>query len=152
MGSPFVDRGLNRRRGPDEEAVSPHTSPERGRSSPVNARKGLVELGAKPYTPAMTRPMVRFAPSPTGHLHIGNARPALLNALFARRERGTFVLRFDDTDLERSKREYADAIERDLAWLGIPPDVVVRQSERFPLYDDAAERLRIVDRLYPCYE
>src|SRR5215208_4032487 len=100
----------------------------------------------------MTRPVVRFAPSPTGHLHIGNARPALLNALFARREGGTFVLRFDDTDLERSRRDYADAIERDLAWLGIPPDVIVRQSERFELYDDAAQRLRILGRLYPCYE
>jgi len=100
----------------------------------------------------MTKPVVRFAPSPTGHLHIGNARPALLNGLFARREGGTFVLRFDDTDLERSRRDYADAIERDLAWLGIPPDVVVRQSERFPLYDDAAQRLRILGRLYPCYE
>ena len=100
----------------------------------------------------MTRPVVRFAPSPTGHLHIGNARPALLNALFARREGGTFILRFDDTDLERSRGDYADAIERDLAWLGIRPDMVVRQSERFALYDAAAERLRALGRLYPCYE
>jgi glutamyl-tRNA synthetase len=100
----------------------------------------------------MTAPIVRFAPSPTGHLHIGNARTALLNALFARREGGTFVLRFDDTDVERSRREFAEEIERDLAWLGIAPDVTVRQSERFELYDDAAERLRIVERLYPCYE
>ena len=100
----------------------------------------------------MTKPIVRFAPSPTGLIHIGNARPALLNALFARREGGVFILRFDDTDLERSKREYADAIEVDLAWLGIPPDVVVRQSERFALYDDAAERLRDLGRLYACYE
>src|SRR5688500_14468711 len=100
----------------------------------------------------MTSPIVRFAPSPTGRLHIGNARTALLNALFARREGGTFVLRFDDTDLERSRPEYAQAIERDLAWLGIAPDVIVRQSERFELYDDAAQRLRILERLYPCYE
>jgi glutamyl-tRNA synthetase len=100
----------------------------------------------------MTRPIVRFAPSPTGLLHIGNARPALLNALFARREVGTFVLRFDDTDLERSKREFADAIEVDLAWLGIPPDMVVRQSERFAIYDEVAERLRTSGRLYACYE
>ena len=100
----------------------------------------------------MSKPVVRFAPSPTGLIHIGNARTALLNALFARREGGTFVLRFDDTDLERSKPEYADAIERDLAWLGIPPDVVVRQSERFALYDEAAERLRTLGRLYACYE
>src|SRR5919206_2903840 len=100
----------------------------------------------------MSKPVVRFAPSPTGLIHIGNARPALLNALFARREGGTFILRFDDTDLERSRRDYADAIERDLAWLGIRPDVVVRQSERFALYDEAAQRLRALGRLYPCYE
>ena len=66
-------------------------------------------------------PVVRFAPSPTGRIHIGNARTALLNWLFARRRGGTFILRFDDTDLERSKTEYADAIEADLAWLGIQP-------------------------------
>src|SRR5918998_975729 len=100
----------------------------------------------------MTQPIVRFAPSPTGLIHIGNARTALLNALFARREGGTFVLRFDDTDLERSRPEFADAIEADLAWLGISPDRVVRQSERFALYDAVAERLREKGRLYACYE
>ncbi|MBZ6076485.1 glutamate--tRNA ligase [Microvirga puerhi] len=100
----------------------------------------------------MSKPIVRFAPSPTGHIHIGNTRVALLNALFARREGGTFILRFDDTDLARSKKEYADSIETDLAWLGIPPDVVVHQSERFELYDEAAERLKGIGRLYPCYE
>jgi glutamyl-tRNA synthetase len=100
----------------------------------------------------MSKPIVRFAPSPTGHIHIGNTRVALLNALFARREGGIFILRFDDTDLARSKKEYADSIETDLAWLGIPPDVVVHQSERFELYDDAAERLKDIGRLYPCYE
>ena len=100
----------------------------------------------------MSKPIVRFAPSPTGHIHIGNTRVALLNALYARREGGTFILRFDDTDLARSKKEFADSIEADLAWLGIPPDVIVRQSERFELYDAAAERLKAVGRLYPCYE
>ncbi|WP_230531802.1 glutamate--tRNA ligase [Microvirga roseola] len=100
----------------------------------------------------MSKPIVRFAPSPTGHIHIGNTRVALLNALFARREGGTFVLRLDDTDLARSKREYAESIEADLRWLGIPPDVIVRQSERFDLYDEAAERLKALGRLYPCYE
>jgi glutamyl-tRNA synthetase len=100
----------------------------------------------------MTPPIVRFAPSPTGLIHIGNARTALLNALFARREAGTFILRFDDTDLERSRREYAEAIEADLAWLGIPPDRVVRQSERFPLYAEVSERLKGMGRLYACYE
>ncbi|MBF9196893.1 glutamate--tRNA ligase [Microvirga terrestris] len=100
----------------------------------------------------MSKPIVRFAPSPTGHIHIGNTRVALLNALYARREGGTFILRFDDTDVARSKQEYADSIETDLHWLGIPPDVVVRQSERFALYDAAAEQLKAAGRLYPCYE
>ncbi|HYF53435.1 MAG TPA: glutamate--tRNA ligase family protein, partial [Salinarimonas sp.] len=95
---------------------------------------------------------VRFAPSPTGFLHIGNARPALLNALFARREGGTFVLRYDDTDLARSKPEFADAILEDLRCLGAVPDRIVRQSERFALYAAAAERLRAAGRLYPAYE
>ncbi len=97
-------------------------------------------------------PIVRFAPSPTGYLHIGNARTALLNALFARREGGTFVLRYDDTDLARSKPEYADAILEDLRWLGAPPDLTVRQSERFELYGAAAERLKAAGRLYAAYE
>src|SRR5580693_2771125 len=97
-------------------------------------------------------PVVRFAPSPTGRIHIGNARTALLNWLFARRRKGAFILRFDDTDLERSKAEYADAIEADLAWLGIRPDLVRRQSERMSAYDEAAERLKGLGRLYPAYE
>jgi hypothetical protein len=97
-------------------------------------------------------PVLRFAPSPTGLIHIGNARTALLNALVARREAGTFVLRFDDTDAERSREEYAEQTEADLTWLGIPPDLVVRQSDRMALYDEAAERLKAAGRLYPCYE
>jgi glutamyl-tRNA synthetase len=100
----------------------------------------------------MGNPTVRFAPSPTGLIHIGNARTALLNALFARREKGTFILRFDDTDLERSRAEFAHAIEEDLAWLGIAPDRVVHQSQRFALYRSAAERLKAAGRLYACYE
>ena len=96
--------------------------------------------------------LVRFAPSPTGFLHIGNARTALLNALFARREGGTFVLRLDDTDLARSREEFAKAIREDLAWLGVPPDREVRQSDRFPLYAAAAERLKAAGRLYSAYE
>ena len=95
---------------------------------------------------------VRFAPSPTGHLHIGNLRTALFNWLFARREGGRFVLRFDDTDRERSRREFADMIETDLAWIGIAPDLVVRQSDRLALYEAAADRLRKQSLLYPCYE
>jgi glutamyl-tRNA synthetase len=97
-------------------------------------------------------PVVRFAPSPTGRIHIGNARTALLNWLFARRRNGTFILRFDDTDPERSKAEYADAIEADLKWLGITPDLVRRQSERMAAYDEAAARLRALGRLYAAYE
>ncbi len=97
-------------------------------------------------------PVVRFAPSPTGRIHIGNARTALLNWLFAKRRGGTFILRFDDTDLHRSKAEYADAIEADLEWLGIKADLVRRQSERMAAYDEAAVRLKALHRLYAAYE
>ena len=97
-------------------------------------------------------PTVRWAPSPTGRIHLGNARPALLNWFFARRHGGRYVLRMDDTDLARSTRESADGIERDLAWLGITPDLLVRQSERLDLYDVARDRLIASGRLYPCYE
>lgn len=97
-------------------------------------------------------PLVRFAPSPTGFLHIGNARPALLNALFARRHGGRFLLRLDDTDRERSTQEFAEAVETDLAWLGVKPDLFFRQSDRTALYDAAAARLKASGRLYACYE
>ncbi|WP_446721477.1 glutamate--tRNA ligase [Methylobacterium sp. DCY52] len=99
---------------------------------------------------AMT--IVRFAPSPTGYLHIGNARPALLNALFARRTGGRFLLRLDDTDAERSTEAFAEAIREDLVWLGIEPDLFARQSDRKAQHDAAADRLRAAGRLYPCYE
>ena len=95
---------------------------------------------------------VRFAPSPTGNIHIGNARTALLNWLFARQGDGTFILRFDDTDRERSKQEHADGIARDLSWLGIEPDRVERQSTRETNYRDAADALTAKGLLYPCYE
>jgi glutamyl-tRNA synthetase len=95
---------------------------------------------------------VRFAPSPTGRIHIGNARTAILNWLFARKAGGRFILRYDDTDLERSTQEFADGIADDLAWLGLAPDAVFRQSQRFALYDAAAESLRADGRLYACYE
>jgi glutamyl-tRNA synthetase len=98
------------------------------------------------------RPIVRFAPSPTGRIHIGNARTALLNWLFALREGGRFILRFDDTDRERSREDHARAIAEDLAWLGVRPDRIARQSERLAAYDAAAERLREMGRLYPAYE
>ncbi|MVS97660.1 glutamate--tRNA ligase [Devosia marina] len=96
--------------------------------------------------------IVRWAPSPTGRIHLGNARPALLNWYFARRHGGRYVLRMDDTDHARSTREFADGIEVDLSWLGIQPDMLVRQSERTALYDAARDRLITAGRLYPCYE
>ncbi len=103
---------------------------------------------------------VRFAPSPTGRLHVGNARTALLNWLFARQQRGAFVLRLDDTDLARSDKSLEREIEGDLAWLGLRPDEgpwgggglgPYRQSERVPLYREAAERLAAAGLAYPCY-
>jgi glutamyl-tRNA synthetase len=105
------------------------------------------------YEGAMSeRPIVRFAPSPTGRIHIGNARTALLNWLFALKGGGRFILRFDDTDAERSREEYALSIEEDLAWLGVAPDAKARQSNRLSIYDSAADRLRAMGRLYPAYE
>ncbi|HEX6956949.1 MAG TPA: glutamate--tRNA ligase [Ferrovibrio sp.] len=95
---------------------------------------------------------VRFAPSPTGRLHVGNARAALLNWLFARKSGGTFLLRMDDTDTGRSTAEYAKGIEDDLTWLGLRWDRFARQSDRFALYGEAVEALKAAGRLYPCYE
>ncbi|MEX2449447.1 MAG: glutamate--tRNA ligase [Rhodospirillales bacterium] len=95
---------------------------------------------------------VRFAPSPTGLLHIGNARMALLNWLFAAKHRGQFILRLDDTDAARSKAEYAEAIERDLLWLGLTWDDKAYQSGRLARYEAAFETLRGAGRLYPCFE
>ncbi len=100
----------------------------------------------------MTKPKVRFAPSPTGYLHVGNARIALTNALFARSQGGTFLLRIDDTDQERSKPEYEAGIEQDLTWLGIAWDESFRQSDRNTAYIEAAEKLKASGRLYPCFE
>jgi glutamyl-tRNA synthetase len=95
---------------------------------------------------------VRFAPSPTGRLHVGNARPALINWLFARKAGGRFILRIDDTDRERSRLDHEEAIGQDLIWLGLTWDQKENQSARFARYDDVAERLRAAGRLYPCYE
>ena len=94
----------------------------------------------------------RFAPSPTGYLHVGNLRTALMNYLIARRAGGTFILRIDDTDPERSKEEYVEAIKEDLSWLGIRWDRLERQSARLDRYEAAAERLRGMGRLYECFE
>src|SRR5437660_10669280 len=96
--------------------------------------------------------VVRFAPSPTGLLHVGNARTAMLNHLFARKEGARFLLRIDDTDTERSKPEYEAAIVADLAWLGIAHDLFARQILRADAHRAACERLKETGRLYPCYE
>jgi glutamyl-tRNA synthetase len=97
-------------------------------------------------------PIVRFAPSPTGRLHIGNIRTALLNWLFAAKAGGTFLLRLDDTDRERSTEDNAEAIRRDLAWLGLTWAREERQSARLERYAAAAETLKAAGRLYACYE
>ncbi len=102
--------------------------------------------------PTEGAPRVRFAPSPTGFLHVGNARAALVNWLFARANGGHFLLRLDDTDTERSTPEFAAAIEADLRWLGLDWDSYARQSDRIASYDAALDRLRASGRLYPCYE
>ena len=104
-----------------------------------------------PLSPSMTV-TVRFAPSPTGLIHIGNARTALFNWLFALKNSGRFIQRFDDTDIGRSRQEYADAILYDLHWLGIFPDATEYQSKRFDHYWAAVDRLRKAGVLYACYE
>jgi glutamyl-tRNA synthetase len=96
--------------------------------------------------------VTRFAPSPTGRLHVGNIRTALHNYLFARKQSGRFLLRIDDTDRERSTAEYDQAIRDDLDWLGLHPDLVVRQSERFALYEREFDKLQAAGRVYACYE
>ncbi len=94
----------------------------------------------------------RFAPSPTGYLHIGNMRTALLCYLYARNARGEFLLRIDDTDTQRSEQKYVDAIKRDLNWLGIEWNECVSQSSRMDSYNEAVEKLKSQGRLYACYE
>jgi glutamyl-tRNA synthetase len=96
--------------------------------------------------------IVRFAPSPTGLLHVGNARTAMLNHLFARKEGARFLLRIDDTDMERSKPEFEAAIIADLEWLGIGHDIFARQVLRADAHRAACETLKARGRLYPCYE
>lgn len=96
--------------------------------------------------------VTRFAPSPTGNLHVGNVRTALHNWLLAKQAGGRFLLRIDDTDVERSREEYVDAIRADLAWLGLTPDGEERQSTRFDLYEREFGRLAAEGRVYRCYE
>lgn len=94
----------------------------------------------------------RFAPSPTGWIHVGNLRTALMNYLIARKNGGQFILRLDDTDQERSKEEYADGVKEDLTWLGLHWDRVERQSLRMERYAEAAAQLRGAGRFYECFE
>lgn len=101
---------------------------------------------------AMTAPIVRFAPSPTGRIHVGNVRTALVNWLFAQGQAGKFVLRIDDTDLERSTKESEEILKADLTWLGLTWADTFNQSERFAIYDKAADKLRAMGLLYPAYE
>ena len=96
--------------------------------------------------------ITRFAPSPTGRLHVGNIRAALHNWLWARRNGGTFILRLDDTDLQRSSEPFVEAIREDLTWLGLVPDDEHRQSARFDRYEEALQRLVAAGRVYPAYE
>jgi glutamyl-tRNA synthetase len=96
--------------------------------------------------------VTRFAPSPTGRIHVGNIRTALHNWMWARAHGGRFLLRLDDTDLERSTEENAAAIRADLEWLGLVPDNEAKQSDRFTLYEARFEELRAKGRVYPCYE
>ncbi|MDJ1407831.1 MAG: glutamate--tRNA ligase [Candidatus Midichloria sp.] len=96
--------------------------------------------------------ITRFAPSPTGFLHVGNVRTAIINWLFARSAGGKFVLRIDDTDVERSESRYVEVIERDLQWLGLEWDELFFQSKRLEKYEEAKKKLIESGRLYPCYE
>ncbi|MCZ7676510.1 MAG: glutamate--tRNA ligase [Roseovarius sp.] len=96
--------------------------------------------------------VTRFAPSPTGHIHVGNLRTALMNFLIARKAGGTFILRIDDTDPERSREDFVDAIKEDLEWLGLAWDRIERQSHRLDRYAEAADRLRVAGRLYEAFE
>ncbi|MFK7837646.1 MAG: glutamate--tRNA ligase [Sulfitobacter sp.] len=100
----------------------------------------------------MSNTTTRFAPSPTGYIHVGNLRTALMNCLIARKAGGQFILRIDDTDPERSKEEYVDGIKQDLEWLGLHWDRVERQSERLEKYHAAAEELREKARFYEAFE
>lgn len=96
--------------------------------------------------------VTRFAPSPTGHLHVGNIRTALHNFLLAKQAGGRFLLRIDDTDAARSREEFVEGIRADLAWLGLEIEGEERQSARFPIYDEAFARLEAEGRVYPCWE
>jgi len=113
--------------------------------------EGFARRRAAPYSGGMTV-ITRFAPSPTGRLHVGNIRTALHNWMFARANGGKFVLRIDDTDPERSEERFVDAIRADLDWLGMTPDAEERQSARFALYEARFAALVASGHVYPAYE
>ena len=94
----------------------------------------------------------RFAPSPTGLLHVGNARSAVLNWAYAKKNNGIFILRIDDTDQTRSSKEFENKIKENLSWLGLDWNKTFNQSERSNLYNSNIEKLKIDGRLYPCFE
>ena len=100
----------------------------------------------------MTNIKVRFAPSPTGYMHIGNIRTALFNWLWAKKMGGDFMLRIDDTDSVRSKKEYEDYLRDSLKWLGLTWEEEARQSARFERYNEVTQKLIKEGRIYPCYE
>ena len=100
----------------------------------------------------MSEIKVRFAPSPTGYMHIGNTRTAVFNWLLARKLGGKFMLRIDDTDVARSKKEYEDALRDVLVWLGLNWDEEARQSARLDRYNEVVEELKAKGRVYACYE
>ena len=100
----------------------------------------------------MNNPITRFAPSPSGLLHVGNVRTALLNYLVSKKNNGHFILRIDDTDTERSKDKFINNIKQDLNWLGLNYDEYYQQSERIKLYDEAFELLKNKELVYPCFE
>ena len=94
----------------------------------------------------------RFAPSPTGKIHIGNARSAILNWFFCKQNKGEFILRIDDTDQNRSSKEFEDSIKADLKWLGLDWSYTFNQSSRVQIYNDKINTLKNYKRLYPCFE
>jgi len=100
----------------------------------------------------VNNPITRFAPSPSGLLHVGNVRTALLNYLVSKKDNGHFILRIDDTDTERSKDKFINNIKQDLNWLGLNYDEYYQQSERIKLYDEAFELLKNKELVYPCFE
>src|SRR5262244_2700741 len=120
--------------------------------TPARTRSGIEVVSAASMSSGSS-PRVRFAPSPTGSLHVGGARTALYNLLFARRTKGTFILRIEDTDVERSREELTDQILSAMDWLGLDYDEgPYHQSKRYDLYRDAAARLIAEGRAYRAFE